>query len=75
MAEIHGYCSDQFSGLRDALAENIESGEDLGAAIAIVLDGQMVVDMWGGWSDEAHTTPWAEDTITNVWSSTKTRLP
>jgi CubicO group peptidase (beta-lactamase class C family) len=74
MAEIHGYCSDRFADLREALSQNIDSGEDVGAAIAIVLDGQMVVDMWGGWVDEAHSAPWAEDTITNVWSSTKTMI-
>jgi CubicO group peptidase (beta-lactamase class C family) len=32
----------------------------------------MVVDLWGGWADEAQTTPWTENTITNVWSTTKT---
>jgi CubicO group peptidase (beta-lactamase class C family) len=31
-----------------------------------------VVDLWGGWSDEARTTPWTRDTIVNVWSTTKT---
>src|SRR3954454_8233127 len=32
----------------------------------------MVVDLWGGWADEARTVPWAEDTITCVFSTTKT---
>lgn len=31
-----------------------------------------MVDLWGGWVDEPHTAPWAADTITNVWSTTKT---
>ena len=26
----------------------------------------------GGYADEARRTPWARDTITNVWSATKT---
>lgn len=31
----------------------------------------MVVDLWGGWADEARTVPWAEDTIACVFSTTK----
>jgi predicted O-methyltransferase YrrM len=40
-----------------------ESGEDLGASLAVNIDGEMVVDLWGGWADEARTVPWAEDTL------------
>ena len=40
--------------------------------MAVTLDGDMVVDIWGGWVDEARTRPWERDTITNVWSTTKT---
>src|ERR1700749_157982 len=36
------------------------------------IDGDHVIDLWGGFRDEARTTPWDEHTITNVWSSTKT---
>ena len=74
MAEIHGSCSDQFTALRDAFARNLDSGAEVGASFAIALDGEMVVDMWGGWVDEEHSAPWERDTITNVWSSTKTMM-
>jgi CubicO group peptidase (beta-lactamase class C family) len=40
--------------------------------VAVTIDGEMTVDIWGGWADEAKTTPWQADTITNVWSTTKT---
>ena len=36
------------------------------------LDGEMVVDIWSGWADTERTIPWERDTITNVWSTTKT---
>src|SRR5262249_27787781 len=49
----------------------LESGEDLGASLALNIDGEMVVDLWGGWADEARTVPWGENTITNVFSTTK----
>ncbi|MCP4224519.1 MAG: beta-lactamase family protein, partial [Actinomycetia bacterium] len=48
------------------------SGDDVGASVSVTIEGQTVVDIWGGWSDEAKTKPWEADTITNVWSSTKT---
>jgi CubicO group peptidase (beta-lactamase class C family) len=73
MAEVHGSCDDRFSGVRDALAQQLDD-EELGASIAVDLDGETVVDIWGGYRDEERTTPWTEDTIVNGWSTTKTVL-
>jgi CubicO group peptidase (beta-lactamase class C family) len=58
--------------VRQALEDNLRSGQELGAAVHVDLDGQTVVDLWGGWRDAQRTTPWSQDTITNVWSCTKT---
>ncbi len=74
MAEVHGTCDARFEKMRDILSANIDSGADVGASAAVVLHGELVVDLWGGWVDEAHTAPWQSDTITNVWSSTKTQM-
>jgi CubicO group peptidase (beta-lactamase class C family) len=71
MAEIHGRCEERFAGVRDVLAANLDAGKDVGASVAVVHDGEMVVDLWGGTIDD-DGTPWAEDTIINVWSTTKT---
>jgi CubicO group peptidase (beta-lactamase class C family) len=73
LAEVHGSCDDRFSGVREALARRLDEDE-LGASIAVDLDGDVVVDLWGGFRDEARTTPWTQDTIVNVWSTTKTVL-
>ncbi|TFV86686.1 class A beta-lactamase-related serine hydrolase [Blastococcus sp. CT_GayMR20] len=70
MAEVHGSCDDRFAGVREALAQKLD-GEELGASIAVDLDGETVVDIWGGFRDAERTTPWTQDTITNVWSTTK----
>ena len=72
MAEVHGSCDDRFRAVREALEQHLDDDE-LGASIAVDLDGETVVDLWGGYRDEARTTPWTEDTIVNVWSTTKTR--
>jgi len=72
MADIHGTCDDRFEPARTALAHNVDSGEEIGASIVVDLDGEIAVDIWGGFKDQARTQPWERDTITNVWSTTKT---
>ncbi len=68
---VQGQCQPRFEALRQLFAANIASGADLGASLAVTLDGEFVVDLWGGWADEARTRPWTADTVTNVWSTTK----
>jgi CubicO group peptidase (beta-lactamase class C family) len=72
VAEISGVCEDRFAGVRDALAGNLDGGLDVGASVAVFVDGEAVVDIWGGHLDEKRSVPWQRDTITNVWSITKT---
>src|SRR5216684_4570507 len=67
-----GVCDERFEALRSALARNLDSGEELGASLVLDIDGDVVVDIWGGFRDQARTIPWDEHTITNVWSTTKT---
>jgi len=72
MSEVAGSWDDRFVGVRDALAELIESGQDVGCSACVVVEGEIVADVWGGWTDVEKTKPWERDTITNVWSTTKT---
>lgn len=72
MAEVHGSSDSRFDAMRDVLAASLDSGDDVGASVAVMLHGEMVVDLWGGFADEARTEQWQEHTITNVFSSTKT---
>src|SRR5438105_13536995 len=69
---LGGTCNARFDSLRELFAAKLESGEDLGASLAVNIDGEMVVDLWGGWADEARTAPWTENAIANVFSTTKT---
>ena len=68
---LGGTCNARFDPLRELFAAKLESGEDLGASLAFKIEGEMVVDLWGGWADEARTVPWTENTITSVFSTTK----
>ena len=72
MAQIKGEYDERFGGVAAALARNLDEGLDVGASVAVVLDGQPVVDIWGGHKDLAGTEAWAADTIVNVFSTTKT---
>lgn len=71
MAEIQGHCDSRFDELKALFQKNLDSGDDLGASIVVNFEGQNVVDIWGGYADKEKTQPWKQDTIVNVWSSTK----
>ena len=66
---VDGSCTDAFLPLRDLLEANLASGEDAGASVAVVHDGELVADLWGG--EARPGVPWTRDTITQVWSVTK----
>ncbi|KAI0433003.1 beta-lactamase [Xylaria sp. FL1042] len=72
MAEVHGKCTPQFEKVRSLLQQFVESGEEIGACIAVNVDGEDVVNIWGGYADAETKRPWAEDTIVGVASSSKT---
>jgi len=69
--EVKGKCDDRFSAVQEAFAKNFEDGLEVGASFAATLNGEFVVDIWAGHADAAKTESWEEDTIVNVWSSTK----
>lgn len=72
MVHVEGTTTARFEPVRAALAAHLESGEELGASIAVDVDGVMEADLWGGHADGARTEPWHRDTLVNLWSTTKT---
>ena len=71
---VQGSCDPRFEAMRGILQANIDSGADLGASVAVVVNGENVVDLWGGYADHERTTAWQADTLVNVWSTTKTMM-
>lgn len=65
---IHGHCDARFSRVRDAFAANFEEHGEIGASVAVVLEGREVVRLWAGWTDESRQHAWEEDTLVNVFS-------
>lgn len=65
---VDGWCAPDYEPVRDAFLENFASGGEVGAAVHVIRDGEVVVDLVGGWADGARTRPWTPDTIVDVYS-------
>lgn len=65
---VGGFCDEGFAPLRAAFIENFVARGESGAAIALIVGGRAVVDLWGGWRDRARARPWARETLVNFFS-------
>ncbi|MFH9727560.1 serine hydrolase domain-containing protein [Streptomyces sp. NPDC017254] len=70
MTDIKGFCEPRFGAVREALAASLGK-DDVGASAAVYLDGEPVVDIWGGYADADRSTDWERDTLAGVNSTTK----
>lgn len=68
IASIGGTVAPGFEPVRDAFSANFAERGEVGAAVCVRVRGEVVVDLWGGWADEARTQPWRDDTLVNVYS-------
>ena len=68
---VNGHCDPRFSGVGEAFAENFRSRNEVGAAVAVVMGGEAVIDLWGGHADHARTVPWSADTLVCMMSVAK----
>jgi CubicO group peptidase (beta-lactamase class C family) len=68
---VHGTCDPRFSSVKALFQRAFDSDEEIGAAVCFALDGRSVVDLWGGHYDVARTREWEQDTLVNVYSTTK----
>ncbi|MDB5482214.1 MAG: beta-lactamase [Caulobacteraceae bacterium] len=69
--EVRGVCPRAFEAVRDAFTANFAESRELGARFALTVEGEIVVDLMAGWADRAMTRPFAEATLTPVFSTTK----
>ncbi len=74
MGEVHGFCDERFEPLEALFRSNQEQGVDEGASLAVTLDGEFVVDLWGGTTDYEKSEPWVEDSLVFVFSTSKVML-
>jgi len=65
---VSGSTSPRFAAVREAFDRSFADGLELGAALAVVVDGETVVDLWGGHRTLDRSVAWQADTLVNVWS-------
>ncbi|MEM8562977.1 MAG: serine hydrolase domain-containing protein [Pseudomonadota bacterium] len=68
---LEGQFEPRFAGVAQAFEANFTDRGDIGAALAVVERGRMVVDIWAGRRDAGKSLGWQQDTLVNVWSTTK----
>jgi len=71
MTGITGLCPDRFARVRDAFEANFQDNGELGARFAFAIDGEIVVDLMGGFADRKREVPFGPDTLTALFSTTK----
>jgi CubicO group peptidase (beta-lactamase class C family) len=71
---IGGWCAPGFAPVREAFAANFAERGETGAAVHVIVGGEVVADLVGGWADEDRTRPWRRDTIVDVYSVGKAML-
>ncbi|KAF5615200.1 beta-lactamase [Fusarium sp. NRRL 25303] len=69
---VRGTYKPPFKGVQELLGKHVSEGLEVGASIVVNVDGENVVDIWGGYLNESRTHNWEKDTIVNVFSTTKT---
>lgn len=68
---VHGRCEAGFEAVADEFRRNFAERGELGASVAVHVDGRSVVDLWGGIADQPTGAPWQEDTVAVIYSATK----
>ncbi|MFJ9371669.1 serine hydrolase domain-containing protein [Nocardia sp. NPDC101769] len=68
---MYGTCAAGFEVVREEFERNFAERGDVGASVAVTVDGEFVVDLWGGDADEVGSRPWERDTVVNVYSAGK----
>ena len=68
---IQEVCQPGFERVAEAFVENLQNNGELGASVCVTVDGETVVDLWGGIADPTNGTAWEADTVSVVFSCTK----
>ncbi|MDP3384135.1 MAG: serine hydrolase domain-containing protein, partial [Phenylobacterium sp.] len=68
---MHGHVAPGFEAVSAAFEANFAQGAELGARFALARNGELIVDLWAGHADRARTQPFAADTLTPLFSTTK----
>lgn len=68
---LHGKCDPKFQAVADEFATNFQERGEVGASLCMTLEGESVLDLWGGLANPRKNLSWEEDTIGLIYSCTK----
>lgn len=68
---IHGHCDATFIKVKQAFINNFAEEGEHGAAVTIIVDGEKVIDLWGGYANQGQNRLWQKDTIAGFYSTGK----
>jgi CubicO group peptidase (beta-lactamase class C family) len=68
---LNGCFDTRYQAVVDAFIENYRSEDEVGSAVSIVIDGETVLDIWGGWKEGARLQEWQHNTIVCMMSVSK----
>lgn len=70
-ATAEGFVAKGYETVADAFTKTFAYNQAMGAAVSVLVDGETVVDMWGGVADVRTGLPWSERTASVIFSCTK----
>ncbi len=68
---VRGSCAEKFRPVEAVFRRNFGEGKEIGASLAVIHEGRLVLDLWGGFADGGCSRAWERDTLVNVFSTTK----
>lgn len=71
MTRFSGHVASGFEPVADVFQATFDAGEEQGAGFAAILDGETVVNIHAGFADRQSTTPWTDETLVPIYSTTK----
>ena len=68
---VSGFSDPKFQTVRDEFERNFSERGEVGASVCLSVNGETLVDLWGGLADDTSGQAWTEDTVSIVFSCTK----
>ena len=69
-----GYCHEDFQEVKRIFDNNFYKYGETGSSLCVIVDGEIVVNIWAGHKNKDKTQDWNEDTLSVAFSSTKAAL-
>ena len=69
--KIKGFCPDTFQNVAEKFLENLDSEEEIGASYTVIKNGQILIDIYGGYKDKEQKDFWLQDTLVGIHSTGK----